>query len=652
MSYPDYHKPFRIHTDASDEALGGALTQLDGDIERPIAYYSRKLNPAEGRYTTTEKEALAIVASVKHFAVYVYGYIMTIFTDHCPLRYIFKYNNTVPRITRWVMLLAEFDYKVNYKPGKEHILPDTLSRTVAAIDTQGAHPNKPPDPARVFGPDLVKRAQGEEEGIREIIPALTDKGITRLDPHLLERYTLDQECLYFMEQVSNEQDRLRLRLVVPNSLVTAAFQIGHDSALGGHYEVSKTLYRARELFFWPDLAGDVKRYVASCTTCQKRNYQGARQAKFRSLSLVSRPLEHLGMDLIGPLATTLKKNRYILTIVCHFSRFVQGYALPNKESKTVTQAFFDYACCYSVSEQVVTDRGCEFTAATSKDNQARLGTSLQFTSSYHPQSNGMAEAANKNIKRTLHAMVQEELYRWDEQLPCAILALNCSYHPAINNTPYYLFFGRDAPLPYSRLLDRRALMYDSEPESPEHAYTRMQRAFEAAQQASNKAHERKVKYQRHREIPYTLGAAVFLLNNAAMRSAHMKFADKWIGPFRVIRRCGEVNYEIQRIHSPQRTQVVHANRLKMAHLREDAPYLSAAVLPLAIPVHQEQETIHLVPSTPTPKPEDESDVTWLITETRPARMVTPFPPTVRGTRSDREARSRKDHVHKLVGNAR
>ena len=137
----------------------------------------------------------------------------------------------------------------------------------------------------------------------------------------------------------------------------------------------------------------------------------------------------------------------------HCVSFLQvsaGLALPNKESKAVTQAFFDYACRYGVPEQVVTDRGCEFTAATFKDFQARLGASLQFTSSCHPQSNGMAEAANKNIKRTLHAMVQEELYRWDEQLLCAILALNCSYHPAINNTPYHLFFGRDVPLPYSR----------------------------------------------------------------------------------------------------------------------------------------------------------------------------------------------------------
>ena len=248
LSYPNYHKPFQIHTDASDEA-GAALTHLDGDIERHIAYYFRKLNPAEGRHATTKKKALAIVASIKHFAVYVYGYKITIFTDHCPLRYVLKYNNTVPWITRWVMLLAEFDYEVNYKPGKQHILPDTLSRTVAAIDTQGPHSNRPPDPARVFDLDLVKRAQGEEEGLREIILALTDKELTRLDPHLLERYTIDQECLYFMEQVSNEQDRPRLRLVVSNSLVTAALQISHDSALGGHYGVSKTVYRARELFF-------------------------------------------------------------------------------------------------------------------------------------------------------------------------------------------------------------------------------------------------------------------------------------------------------------------------------------------------------------------------------------------------------------------
>ena len=159
------------------------------------------------------------------------------------------------------------------------------STTRVAIDTQGSYPNKPPDPTRIFDPDLVKRAQGQEEGIREIILALTDKEITRLDPRLLDRYTIDQECLYFMKQVSNEQDHPRLRFVVPNSLMTAALQVSHDSALGGHYGESKTLYRARELFFWPNLAGDIKRCVASCRRVKREIIKGPNPQSFNHCPL-------------------------------------------------------------------------------------------------------------------------------------------------------------------------------------------------------------------------------------------------------------------------------------------------------------------------------------------------------------------------------
>jgi hypothetical protein len=83
LAYPDFNKPFIIHTDASQKQLGAVISQDD----KPIAFYSRKLNPAQTRYTTTERELLSIVETLKEFRNILLGQRITVYTDHKNLTY-------------------------------------------------------------------------------------------------------------------------------------------------------------------------------------------------------------------------------------------------------------------------------------------------------------------------------------------------------------------------------------------------------------------------------------------------------------------------------------------------------------------------------------------------------------------------------------
>ena len=572
LSYPDHDKTFRLHTDASDLAVGAVLTQKIDGIDRPIGYFSRKLNDAEKRYNTTEKEALAIVSGVKNFAQYLFGYKFTILTDHAPLRYIFQYKATIPRITRWALLLAEFDFEIIYKPGREHIIPDTLSRAVSVIETRAAVSSKF-NPANVFEPSLVSQMQRKQRELGKLMANLEGEATNQIAADIVEKYVLQQGCLYYLDESRAE---VKTRLVVPASMKREALYLSHDTPLGGHFGVRKTLERSREMFFWPNQADDVKRYVQQCQVCQKRNVVGLQRAKIGQLPMVTRPLERVGIDLIGKISPSLSGNQYVLTIVDHMTRFVQAYPLRNKNSETVAHAFLDFVCRYGCPEHIVSDRGSEFTAETFREVARLLQSKLHFTSAYHPQSNGMTEAFNKLIKNTISGMITGDVKTWDEQLPCAILALNCSYHPSVKNTPYFLLHGRDPPLPYSSLLGRNMLNYALNDDSPSSVFARLQKAFQNAQVASAEAHNKNVKYQKHSGLQFHVGDAVFLHNNRKNRGAHSKFLPAWLGPYRILERIGDANYVLQAIYGSRKKEfTVHQNRLKLARVSEDsAPFVS------------------------------------------------------------------------------
>ncbi|GJS79474.1 reverse transcriptase domain-containing protein [Tanacetum coccineum] len=125
---PDWNEPFELMCDASDFALGAVLGQRHEKHFRPIHYASKTLNEAESRYTTTEKEMLAVVYAFEKFRSYLVMNKCTVYTDHSALKYLFAKKDSKARLLRWVLLLQEFDFDVVDTKGAENLAADHLSR--------------------------------------------------------------------------------------------------------------------------------------------------------------------------------------------------------------------------------------------------------------------------------------------------------------------------------------------------------------------------------------------------------------------------------------------------------------------------------------------------------------------------------------------
>mgnify|MGYP003551043187 FL=1 len=115
--------------DASDGQIGFCLSQKHPDgLRHPNGYWSRSLNPAERNYSTTEKDCLAIVWAILTLRPYLEGQMFLIRTDHHSLRWVLNLADAQGRLARWRLRLLEFDFEVEYSPGKEHHAADVMSR--------------------------------------------------------------------------------------------------------------------------------------------------------------------------------------------------------------------------------------------------------------------------------------------------------------------------------------------------------------------------------------------------------------------------------------------------------------------------------------------------------------------------------------------
>lgn len=163
LQYPDFEKPFILTTDASNVAVGAVLSQGQIGSDKPIAYASRTLSDTEARYSTIERELLAIIWAVKHFRPYLYGRKFIIYTDHRPLVWLRSLKDPSSKLTRWRLRLQDYDFELIHKIGKQNTNADALSRI--KINALGSGDDKE---------SMVVNVDEKEEQLKEHLQEVVD----------------------------------------------------------------------------------------------------------------------------------------------------------------------------------------------------------------------------------------------------------------------------------------------------------------------------------------------------------------------------------------------------------------------------------------------------------------------------------------------
>lgn len=419
-------RPVTITVDASPVGVGAVLSHTFVDEatglseERPIAFASRTLTPAERRYAQFDREAVAVMFGVKRFGQEVRGRFFRIVTDHKPLLGVFKPNVRIPdtlspRMLRWVLTLGAMDYSIEHHPGPSignadflsrlplqgqadprsdahvHLVAGFLSRNPAEASQLPMYP----DPAGVF---LLDAKDPQDLSAAAIAAAtLQDPLLSQVYHWTVHGWPRDvppeaQPYAALRDQLSTLHDCLLRgdRVVVPHVLQPKVVELVHATHPG--ITCSKAI--ARAIVWWPGIDKDVENAVRQCTACQEAANRPPRT--YCSWPKAEAPWERVHLDYAGPFM-----GHNFLIVIDAYSKWPVVKVVPDLSAPTLVTHMRYIFADLGLPKLIVTDNGGSFVAAYFQDFLSKNGVRHLFSPPWHPASNGLAERTVQSFKRLM-----------------------------------------------------------------------------------------------------------------------------------------------------------------------------------------------------------------------------------------------------------
>ena len=427
----DPNAEVKISADASSFGLGAVLLQRTEGEWKPVAYASRSMTPTERRYSQIEKEALATTWACEKFSDYVLGRKFVIESDHKPLIPLFNtkhLDSLPPRIVRFRLRLAKFNYWVYHVPGKLLFTADALSRAPMPEMEEGL-PQKemetyvecvtqtslPVTPERL---EVYRIAQEQDPVCHQVQQFCTSEWPQKkfISPKLSPYFKFKDNL-----SVCNNLLLYNNRIVVPKTLQRETLKRIHL----GHQGIERCRARAVTSVWWPGITHEISQMVQGCPECAESTVP-------RREPLITTPLPDYPWQLVGTDLFELDKKHYLL-VVDYFSRYPEVIKLTSTTSTMVIAALKSVFARHGIPETLRSDNGPQYAS----EEFTRFASSYGFchitSSPRYPQSNGQVERMVQTIKRMLKKSSDPHV---------AVLSYRATPHPWCGFSPAELCMGR------------------------------------------------------------------------------------------------------------------------------------------------------------------------------------------------------------------
>ncbi|GJY52818.1 reverse transcriptase domain-containing protein [Tanacetum coccineum] len=385
LALPEGSEDFVVYCDASIKGLGAVLMQR----MKVIAYASRQLKIHEKNYTTHDLELGAVVFALKIWRHYLYGTKCVVFTDHKSLQHILDQKDLNMRQRRWIELLSDYDCEIRYHPGKANVVADALSRK------ERIEPLRVRALVMTIGLDLPSRIlEAQKEAIRvENLEAKDISGMLKK----LEACADGTLCLVNRSWLPCYGDTRSLIM-----------HESHKSEYSFHPGANKMYHDLKMLYWWPNMKADIATYVCKCLTCAK-----VKDEHQRPSGLLVQPdipewkWEKITMDFITKLPKTAAGYDLIWVIVDRLTK--SAHFLPMKETdstkKLIRLYMKEIVARHGIPVSIISNCDSHFTSRVWQSLHKALGTQLNLSTAYHPQTDGQSERTIQTLEDILRACV-------------------------------------------------------------------------------------------------------------------------------------------------------------------------------------------------------------------------------------------------------
>ncbi|KAJ4981049.1 hypothetical protein NE237_031886 [Protea cynaroides] len=411
LTIPIPGQTFTLYTDASGLGLGCVLMQG----EQVISYASRQLKVHEKKYPTHDLELAVVVHAVMIWRHYLYGEEFQIKSDHKTLTYLFNQKELNIRQRRWLELLKDYDCDIQYHPGKVNVVADALSRkamiksqgevsTTAAMCTIG----------RVFNHDNEQYVIDTTDGSAnqgfihrflkmfaalKIILDIVDevKTAIKADPYLrtvqedIEKGRTNPEFTSDNEKVLRYKGRICVPETESADIRHRLMKEAHTTIYSIHPGSTKMYHDLKKLYWWRGMKADVVSMKMGL------HHYGHRHGT---------PLTPRVVDAVWVIVDCLTKTTRFIPI------------RPQYTLERLAKLYVgNIVRLHGIPEIIVSDRDPRFTSKFWEGLQKAMGTTLKFSTAFHPQTDGQSERTIQILEDMLRACVIDFKESWDERLP-------------------------------------------------------------------------------------------------------------------------------------------------------------------------------------------------------------------------------------------
>ncbi|GJS60587.1 retrotransposon protein, putative, ty3-gypsy subclass [Tanacetum coccineum] len=430
---PQGAENFIVNCDASHKGLGTVLVQN----EKVIAYTSRQLKIHEKNYTTHDLELGTVVFALKLWRHYLYGTKCTVFTDHKSLQHILNQKELNMRQLRWLELLSDYDCEIRYHPGKANVVADALSRK------ERIKPLRVRALVMTIGLNLPKQI------LEAQIEAQKPENIKNEDVGGMIRKDIPKEKL---EPRADGTLCLNGRSWLPcyGDLRTVIMHESHKSKYSVHPGSDKMYQDMKKLYWWPNMKADIATYVSKCLTCARVKAEHQRPSGLLVQPKIPQwKWDNITMDFVTKLPKSSQGHDTIWVIVDRLTK--SAIFIPMRENdpmeKLARMYLKEVVTRHGIPVSIICDRDPRFSSNFWKSLQKALGTSLDMSTAYHPETDGQSERTIQTLEDMLRACVIDFGNGWIKHLPLVEFSYNNSYHASIKAAPFEALYGQKCRSP-------------------------------------------------------------------------------------------------------------------------------------------------------------------------------------------------------------